>query len=109
MTTLPSPLPLACARVCSEDEISQRMKLPERERRFLGCVHVPLSAIYQMQVLEGTLRLEVGDGQERVGHCRWIQGEEGGGAGCVRARARPRARLGTRTMQCTCVSIYAQQ
>lgn len=44
----------------SEDGISHPVKYPERERRFLGCVHVPLSAIYQMQCLEGTLRLEVG-------------------------------------------------
>ncbi|KAG2451720.1 hypothetical protein HYH02_003500 [Chlamydomonas schloesseri] len=39
-------------------EISDPVRLPERERRFLGCVRVPLSAIYQMQVLEGTFKLE---------------------------------------------------
>uniref|UniRef100_A0A7S3R2T6 C2 domain-containing protein n=1 Tax=Dunaliella tertiolecta TaxID=3047 RepID=A0A7S3R2T6_DUNTE len=46
-------------RINSEDAISQPLKYPERERRFLGSTHVPLSAIYQMQVMEGTLRLEV--------------------------------------------------
>eukprot|EP00198_Chlamydomonas_reinhardtii_P008597 XP_001697934.1 predicted protein [Chlamydomonas reinhardtii] len=39
-------------------EISDPVRLPERERRFLGCVRVPLSAVYQMQVLEGTFKLE---------------------------------------------------
>ena len=28
------------------------MRYPERERRFLGCIRMPLSAIYQMQVGE---------------------------------------------------------
>ncbi|KAF5837475.1 hypothetical protein DUNSADRAFT_4277 [Dunaliella salina] len=46
-------------RINTEDAISQPLMLPERERRFLGSTHVPLSAIYQMQVMEGTLRLEV--------------------------------------------------
>lgn len=30
--------------------MSDPVRLPERERRFLGCVHVPLSAVYQLQV-----------------------------------------------------------
>eukprot|EP00798_Chlamydomonas_sp_ICE-L_P015518 gene15518-21607_t len=38
--------------------ISDPVRYPERERRYLGCLHIPLSAVYQMQVLEGTFRLE---------------------------------------------------
>lgn len=30
--------------------MSDPLRLPEREKRFLGCVRIPLSAIYQMQV-----------------------------------------------------------
>jgi hypothetical protein len=33
-----------------DDEISDPVKFPERERRFLGCIRMPLSAVYQMQV-----------------------------------------------------------
>lgn len=33
-----------------EDGISDPVRYPERERRFLGCLRVPLSAVYQMQV-----------------------------------------------------------
>ncbi|GFR45894.1 hypothetical protein Agub_g7350 [Astrephomene gubernaculifera] len=40
------------------EEVGDPVRLPERERRFLGCVRLPLSAVYQLQVLEGTFRLE---------------------------------------------------
>ncbi|KAJ9514810.1 hypothetical protein QJQ45_028482, partial [Haematococcus lacustris] len=46
-------------RTNREDAISDPVRYPERERRFLGGVRVPLSAIYQMQVLDGTFKLEV--------------------------------------------------
>jgi len=52
-------LPVLTDNTHREDEIAQPMRFPQRERRFLGCVHMPLNAIYQMQTLEGTLRLEV--------------------------------------------------
>ncbi|EFJ49224.1 hypothetical protein VOLCADRAFT_90164 [Volvox carteri f. nagariensis] len=41
-----------------DEELGDPVRLPERERRFLGCVRVPLSAVYQLQVLEGTFKLE---------------------------------------------------
>ncbi|GAX76484.1 hypothetical protein CEUSTIGMA_g3929.t1 [Chlamydomonas eustigma] len=41
-----------------DDEISDPVKFPERERRFLGCIRMPLSAVYQMQVLEGIFKLD---------------------------------------------------
>ncbi|KAG2484062.1 hypothetical protein HYH03_017082 [Edaphochlamys debaryana] len=41
------------------DEISDPVRLPERERRFLGCLRVPLSAVYQLQSLDGIFKLEV--------------------------------------------------
>jgi coiled-coil and C2 domain-containing protein 2A len=33
--------------------------LPERERRFLGCLRVPLAAIYQAESIEGTFRVSL--------------------------------------------------
>lgn len=42
-----------------EDAISDPVRYPERERRFLGCIRIPLSAVYQTQVLEGNFKLEV--------------------------------------------------
>ncbi len=47
LPTHPTPLHPFTARA---DDVSDPVRLPERERRFLGCVHVPLSAVYQLQV-----------------------------------------------------------
>ncbi|GLC45379.1 hypothetical protein PLESTM_001726300, partial [Pleodorina starrii] len=41
-----------------DEDLGDPVRLPERERRFLGCIRVPLSAVYQLQVLEGTFKLE---------------------------------------------------
>eukprot|EP00955_Chlamydomonas_euryale_P030522 321507-Chlamydomonas_euryale.AAC.1 len=41
-----------------DNGVSDPVRFPERERRFLGCVRVPLSAVYQVQVLEGIFKLE---------------------------------------------------
>ncbi|KAI8465651.1 MAG: hypothetical protein J3K34DRAFT_487137 [Monoraphidium minutum] len=41
------------------DALTEGGRLPERERRFLGCLRVPLAAIYQAESLEGSFRLEV--------------------------------------------------
>ena len=60
------------------------MRYPERERRFLGCVRIPLSAVYQTQVLDGTFRLEVG-------------------GTCARACVCERERSGETTCVCVCV------
>lgn len=35
---------------CRDDGVSDPVRFPERERRFLGCLRVPLAAIYQAQV-----------------------------------------------------------
>ncbi len=48
-----------------EDAISDPVRYPERERRFLGCVRIPLSAVYQMQYIEGTFKLEVRAREEK--------------------------------------------
>lgn len=34
-------------------------RLPDRERRFLGCLQVPLPAVYQSENIEGTFKLQV--------------------------------------------------
>ncbi|GBF93799.1 hypothetical protein Rsub_06131 [Raphidocelis subcapitata] len=41
------------------EALTEGGKLPERERRFLGCLRVPLAAIYQAEAIEGTFKLEV--------------------------------------------------
>jgi hypothetical protein len=41
-----------------DNGVSEPVRFPERERRFLGCVRIPLSAVYQVQVLEGVFKLE---------------------------------------------------
>jgi hypothetical protein len=57
---------------CREDGISDPVRYPERERRFLGCLRVPLSAVYQAQVLQGTLRLEVSESDAHPGSVRGV-------------------------------------
>ena len=32
-------------------------KLPEKERRFLGCLWIPLAAIYQAELLQGAFKV----------------------------------------------------
>ncbi|GLI71606.1 hypothetical protein VaNZ11_016870 [Volvox africanus] len=54
----PSETAITRRRRAGDDDLSDPVRLPERERRFLGCIRVPLSAVYQMQVLEGTFKLE---------------------------------------------------
>lgn len=46
---------LSCREVPLSDDVPLMVS---RERRFLGCLRVPLSAVYQLQVLEGTFKLE---------------------------------------------------
>lgn len=52
-------LGICCPHFCREDDIGDPVHYPERERRFLGCIRLPLSAVYQLQVVEGTFKLEV--------------------------------------------------
>lgn len=54
----PPACPWLTSRYPLRDEVGDAVRLPERERRFLGCVRVPLSTVYQLQVLEGTFKLE---------------------------------------------------
>jgi hypothetical protein len=61
-----------CCTTHREDGISDPVRYPERERRFLGCLRVPLSAVYQAQVLQGTLRLEV-SGSDMISRCERCQ------------------------------------
>ncbi|KAF6253850.1 hypothetical protein COO60DRAFT_1463007 [Scenedesmus sp. NREL 46B-D3] len=41
------------------ESLSEGPALPERERRFLGCLRVPLAAVYQAEVLAGAFKLDV--------------------------------------------------
>ncbi|GIL90780.1 hypothetical protein Vretifemale_18510, partial [Volvox reticuliferus] len=54
----PSETAITRRRRPGDEDLADPVRLPERERRFLGCIRVPLSAVYQLQVLEGTFKLE---------------------------------------------------
>jgi hypothetical protein len=56
---VPPPSPKPTPR--SEDAVSDPVRYPERERRFMGCVRVPIGAVYQAGVLQGSFKLEVAD------------------------------------------------
>jgi hypothetical protein len=45
------------ANAAAWEGLTEGGRLPERERRFLGCLRVPLSAIYQAESLEGSFRV----------------------------------------------------
>ncbi|KAF6253870.1 hypothetical protein COO60DRAFT_1642856 [Scenedesmus sp. NREL 46B-D3] len=45
------------------ESLSEGPALPERERRFLGCLRVPLAAVYQAEVLAGHSRAVAGPAQ----------------------------------------------
>lgn len=39
------------------ESLSEGPALPERERRFLGCIRVPLAAVYQAEVIYGAFKV----------------------------------------------------
>lgn len=39
------------------EALSEGPALPERERRFLGCLRIPLAAVYQAEVMFGTFKV----------------------------------------------------
>lgn len=44
--------------VCSgADTLTEGGTLPERERRFLGCIRLSLAALYQAEVVDGTFKV----------------------------------------------------
>jgi hypothetical protein len=47
------------ANAAAWEALSEGGKLPERERRFFGCLRVPLASIYQAEAIEGTFKVGV--------------------------------------------------
>lgn len=51
----------SCAAPCCPrtglESLTEGAGLPERERRFLGCLRVPLAAVYQAEVLAGAFKV----------------------------------------------------
>eukprot|EP00775_Hariotina_reticulata_P004277 gene4277-4531_t len=45
--------------VAGVESLTEGPALPERERRFLGCLRLPLAAVYQAEVVDGVFKLEV--------------------------------------------------
>lgn len=39
------------------DSLTEGGTLPERERRFLGCIRLSLAALYQAEVVDGTFKV----------------------------------------------------
>jgi hypothetical protein len=54
--------------------LEEGVRLPEKERRFLGCMRVPLAAVYQAEAIEGSFRVRWGQrgaaGADRGGRSR---------------------------------------
>lgn len=49
----------ASGNAAAWDALTEGGRLPERERRFLGCLRVPLAAVYQAESLEGSFRVRL--------------------------------------------------
>jgi len=54
------------------DPWSEGGVLPERERRFLGCVRMSLAALYQAEVVDGTFKVSTGQ-QEVAKTCSLLR------------------------------------
>lgn len=66
--------PMTCLRSCVQhcagfDSLTEGPGLPERERRFLGCLRVPLAAIYQAEVMYGAFKVRPMNIHSRVVVC----------------------------------------